>query len=375
MKRILIVYATAGVGHAKAAMAVKKALEELKPDAEIFLMDSLEYVTGFFRISYLRTYLLLVNRFSDCWGFFYHLINNFYVNILISKIRRYANWLNSRRLAEFLLEFKPDVVVSTHFLASEVISNLKKKGLLKTHLINVLTDYRLHAFWIAPNIDTYVVATEDTKRDLLSWKIEPSKIWVTGIPVAPEFSRTHEDKPALQKRLGLKQGLFTILVVGGGFGMGPMESIVKVLDELGHPVQVMAVCGYNQKLRQRIRTLKNRVQVEVHDLGFVENMHELMEVSDILISKSGGVTVTEALAEKLPMIVVSPIPGQETRNSLFLVRHGAAIQVTGLVHLRAILKLICDDRRQIDRMKENIERIRRPYAAFEIAKFALDVNK
>jgi processive 1,2-diacylglycerol beta-glucosyltransferase len=295
--------------------------------------------------------------------------------MIVSKVRRYVNWLHSRRLVDFLLDFRPDVVISTHFLATEVVSQLKKKGLTGAKLVNVVTDYRVHAFWVAPYADAYMVASEDTKMDLIRWRVDPSKINVTGIPVEPKFPREVEDgKIGLRAKLGLKEDIFTVLVVGGGFGMGPIERIVRILDELKTPLQAVVICGYNQKLKTRMIRLKGVVKVELREFGFVENMHEFMAASDILISKSGGITVTEALVMRLPMVVVSPIPGQETKNALFLVRHNAAMMVSSLEELAAALKPIINNRERLDRMRANIELIRHPSAAFDIASFAIGMD-
>src|SRR3989338_1814577 len=147
--KILIVYATAGTGHKKAALAIKEALREIAPqDVQVSIIDSLDYTNVFFKWSYLKIYLLMVNKLPHLWGFLYYLTDNFCFNRAIMHLRRFNNWLNSKRLVEHLLSSKPDCIVSTHFFTSEVISNLKKRGLLKSRLITVVTDYRLHSWWI-----------------------------------------------------------------------------------------------------------------------------------------------------------------------------------------------------------------------------------
>jgi len=144
MKNILVVYATAGIGHKKASLAIKKALDDMSPeDVEVSLIDALDYTNAFFKWSYLKSYLLMVNRLPLLWGLSYYITDNFYVNLLVSIFRRINNWMNSRPLERYLLQRRPDVIVSTHFFASEVVSNLKARGLLRSHLVTVVTDYKL----------------------------------------------------------------------------------------------------------------------------------------------------------------------------------------------------------------------------------------
>jgi len=371
MKKILIIYASAGVGHMKAALAIKKTFDELHPDGAVAQMiDALDYMTGHFRKSYVSYYLLMIRRLSNLWGLFYFVTNNPYVNVLVARVRRYVNWLHSRRFVAFLLETRPDVVITTHFLANEVVSNLKAKGLINTRLITVVTDYRLHAFWLASNVDLYIVGSEEAAGDFRSFWVRRANVKVLGIPVEPAFTRGL-DRERLRDRLNLKKGPLTILAVGGGFGIGPIEKIINILNDVDGSIQALVVCGHNDSLRQRIEALKSGLRTPVSVFGYIDNMHELMSVSDILISKSGGLTATEALAERLPMIILSPIPGQESRNSDFLVSRGAAIKIKGLGELKKRVSGLVSDPAALEAIREAIGRIARPAAARDIVKEAL----
>ena len=157
MKKVLVLYATAGIGHKKASMAVKAAFDEMNlKDVEVKLEDALDHTSKFFKWTYLEAYLLMVNKLPSVWGFMYYLTDNFYVNLLVAKARRVNNWLSSRNLAKYIISEKPDVIVSTHFFASEVISELKRAGKLNSKLVTVVTDYRLHSWWVSDNTDVYV---------------------------------------------------------------------------------------------------------------------------------------------------------------------------------------------------------------------------
>lgn len=372
-KKILIVYSTAGIGHKKASLAVKKALDEIAPkETDVTLIDALDYTNAFFKWSYLQAYLLMVNKLPMLWGLSYYITDNFFVNLVVSKIRRISNWLNSGKLTKYLLETEPDVIISTHFFASEVIAEMKRSGILKCRLITVVTDYRLHSWWICCCTDTYVVASREAKDDLIRWKVDPAKVNVLGIPVEPVFTKKL-DKAKTMEKLNLKRGIFTILAIGGGFGVGPIEDIVRAANEIQEPVQVAAICGHNEELVKKLSSLAPTLKAHLKVLGFVDNVYEYMDAADILISKSGGITVSESLAKEIPMIIISPIIGQETRNSDFLVTNGAAIKIDRVSDLKDALEDVIRHPEKIDRMRDAIRKIKKPEACYDVAKIAIDL--
>ena len=374
-KKILVVYATAGIGHKKAALAVKEAYDEMKlPGVEVTLIDALDYTNNFFKWSYLQAYLLMVNKLPTLWGLLYYFTDIPLVDLFVSYIRRVNNWANSKRLVSYILDTKPDMIISTHFFASEVIADLKQKSLMPSRLITIVTDYRLHAWWVCEGTDAYIVASEDTRRDLEGRKVDPMKIKVMGIPIEPIFSKPL-DRPKIFKETGLRDDLFTILVIGGGFGVGPIEGIVKIIAQISGKLQTIVVCGHNEELVHKIQSLKGEYKLNMKVLGFIDNVYEYMDISDILISKSGGITVSESLAKEIPLVVISPILGQETGNSAFLVRNSAAVKVEKLNDLKAALEGIISDPVKLDKMREDIRKLKKPCAAYDVAKFAYEYNK
>ena len=372
-KKILVLYATAGIGHKKASMAIKAAFDELKfNDVEVKLEDALDYTNRFFKWTYLKAYLLLVNKFPALWGFMYYLTDNFYANLIIAKIRRLNNWCNSRRLARYLVTEKPDVIISTHFFASEVISELKRAGVVASRLVTVVTDYRLHSWWLSKAADMYVVAGQDAYDDLIKWKVPAQKIKILGIPIEPVFTKKL-DKAKILRDANLKEGVFTILVVGGGFGVGPIEEIIKTVGNVAYPIQIITVCGHNEELVKKLEALTPSIKAKVKICGFVNNVYEYMDVADILISKSGGITVSESLAKELPMVIIAPIMGQETRNSDYLIKHGAAVKIAKPSDLKEVVEDLVSHPEKAAAMKDAIRAIKKPLACYDIAKLAKDL--
>ena len=307
------------------------------------------------------------------WGLAYYFTDNFFVNLVVSRMRRISNWMNSGRLAKYLIETKPDVIVSTHFFPSEVIGDLKSQGLVNSRLVTVVTDYQLHSWWIVDCTDMYVVGSEWAKKGLLGWNVPPEKVQVLGIPTEPIFSKKLDTDRIFEKD-GLARKVFTILVIGGGFGVGPIENIVKVINTVsGKPIQVIAVCGHNEELTRRMEELRGKLDIQLKVLGFIDNVYEYMEISNVLISKSGGITVAESLAKEIPLVVISPIIGQETRNSDFIVGSGAALKLDKVDDLKGALEDLIAHPEKIEEMKEAIRKIKKPAACYDVAKLAIEM--
>ncbi len=374
MKKILIMYATAGIGHKKASLAVKKAFDEIAPgDCEITIIDSLDYTNDVFKKGYLGSYLFMVNKMPSFWGMSYYLTDNYYFHLLMGWwMRRLNNAFNSKKLEKFLVEKDFDVIISTHFFGSEVIASIKRENKIRSKLITVVTDYQLHSWWVVQPTDMYVVAGEDARNDLLRWKVAPEKISVLGIPVEPVFSKP-ADPDKIRSSLGFGKSIFTILVIGGGFGVGPIEDIVNVVNSMSCPIQLVTVCGHNEELVKKLEALKIRDDVKMKIFGFIDNVYEYMGISDILISKSGGITVSESLAKELPMLIIAPIMGQETRNSDVLIKHGSAVKIADIRELKGVLEDLVMHKEKIEALRANIRLIKKPRACYDVANLALDM--
>ena len=362
-KKILILYATAGIGHKKAAIAIKDAFK--RKGVDVFFEDVLNHTNKFFKFSYNATYLFLVRYLPTIWGFFYYILDIPWIYAICRPFRRLTNYMNSKNLVKYLLQIKPDIVITTHFMPVEVIAHLKKKNIFETKLITIVTDYESHIFWLSKYVDYYIVASDYTKEDLIKRGIPANKVKPYGIPCAKTFSVIRSPREVKQK-IGLDPDKNTIFILGGGFGVGPIRRIVLYLDKSKADFQGIVVCGYNKKLFNAVSEIGKSSAHKFMTYGFVNNVDELMAASDILVSKPGGITVTEALNAALPMIVIHPIPGQEMRNYKFLEKNGAVLKIeTPKEILNAVEEIFGSGRLKI--LKENARKIRLTGSAERVA--------
>jgi processive 1,2-diacylglycerol beta-glucosyltransferase len=313
--KILVIHATAGAGHKKAAEAVYDGLLR-HTTHHVKLVDALDLTSPFFKSSYAKTYVFLVTHLSFLWGFFFWLLDIPIVQPLVRWIRKIYNGMNTLPLQDYLKKENFDVVITTHFMAAQVCGHLKGSRQIQSRIICVVTDFDVHRIWINKGVDCYTAATEYTRDRICSLGISPDKVFATGIPTDEKFS-LDIDKKQIRQQLQLKTEPFTILVATGSFGIGPIEELISALS--GY--QLLIVCGHNRSLYEKLRSRKNEL---VHVLGLVHNMPELMSAADVMVTKPGGLSVAEALVKKLPLIFFSAIPGQETGNIKVLVHYQAA---------------------------------------------------
>lgn len=376
--KILITHAYAGIGHKKAAEAVYEVLAHFK-DVDATVVDVLDYTNAFFKFLYPSLYSFLINRAPFLWGFFYYLLDFNLVDIFLAPGRNAFHNYVARRFGQFVLKENPDVIICTHFLPAEVVSGLKRKNIFKGKLVTVITDFLPHSFWLARASDYFIVAVERTKKDLLRRGIEEGRIKVLGIPCNPVFSIS-KPRQALLEKLGLREGFFNLLIMRGGFGTSLMTKIVNgicsVEPEIKNRLQLVIICGNNKKLSEELKKIRAS-EFGLGGLsvfGYMDNIDEFMEVSDCIITKSGGLTVSEALSKKLPMIVIQPIPGQETRNCKILVGYGTAVRVNSVKQTIDCVRDFIRFPERIIGMKARLGLLAYPDAAERIAEFVLRVE-
>lgn len=371
-KRILVLSASVGAGHMRAAQAVELALRELEPSAEVKNLDVLQLTNAPFRRLYGKAYLDLVNLAPHVLGLVYDYLDRPRAeNSKRSQLLRAVDKLNFIKLCDMLECEHWDVIVNTHFLPAEIIAGLRKKRKIKTPQMTVTTDFETHRLWKNEPCDHYTTATEEGAAYLASFGVDRKIISVTGIPIHPEFSRPKDRNDCLRKH-GLAGDRPIVLQLAGGFGVGPIHRIYEAILGIYQPLQVVVVTGKNQKARQQLERIKVPSQHRAKVLGFTDQMDELMCVADVVVSKPGGLTTSEVLARGAAMAIVNPIPGQESRNSDYLLESGAAIKINNVATLGMKISHLIEDRKRLEAIKANARRIARPQAAFDVARIALN---
>ncbi|MGE5279891.1 MAG: MGDG synthase family glycosyltransferase, partial [Deltaproteobacteria bacterium] len=275
-----------------------------------------DFMRPLMRTLYSDGYLFLISRLVPVWTLLYKLSDTPALSLINVHLRRFVDRVAGGRFIRYLLAEKPKVVIATQFLASELVTIAKIKRGLKTRLVTVVTDFGVHNFWVNPATDLYCVAAESTRRSLIGKGVPQEVVRVTGIPFDDKFRQPFERNEALRS-WGFDPSRFTALVATGGVGIGPIEEVVRQLKE---EVQLLVVCGTNKKLYAKLKQ-ENHPNIRVFE--FVDFMHRLMSAADVIVTKAGGLTVTESLVKNLCCIFFYIIPGQEKLNARTITRHGA----------------------------------------------------
>jgi processive 1,2-diacylglycerol beta-glucosyltransferase len=370
-KRVLVLSASVGAGHLRAAQAVELALRQLDPAAIVQNVDVLTLTSAAFRRIYGKAYLDLVNRAPHVLGYFYDLMNRPRSPLQkTDKLRLAVQKLNMAPFLRFLQQDPWDVIVNTHFLPAELIASLRRKRELSTPQFTVTTDFETHRLWVNQPCDHYFTATSEGAAYLQYWGVPAADTSITGIPIHPIFSEAKSRADCL-KRQGLRGERPIVVQLAGGFGVGPIDQIFRGILGIETPLEIVVVAGHNEKAKARLEAIDRPNRHRVKILGFTDQMDELMAVADLVISKPGGLTTSEVLARGAAMAVVNPIPGQESRNSDFLLENGAAVKINNLATLPAKLTPLLSDRARLSQLKGNARRLGRPQAAFDVARRAL----
>ena len=365
--RVLVLSASAGAGHLRAAEAVEKAIRLRGAAHHVQHLDVLKYTNQVFRHFYSKAYIDLVNKAPEVLGWLYDYLDD--PKQSDDPVRKAFEKLNANPFIRYLQRYKPDVAICTHFLPSGIISSLKEEGKIQVMNAVVVTDFDVHAMWLCRHAEQYFVALNETRAHLRAMGVAESLITVSGIPIDPVFSEA-KDKRAMRRKHGLEEDRFTILVSAGGFGVGPVGHLMQALSQLEHPARVVMVCGRNEALRaelaEAVRRFPRTSRVAFTLLGFTTEMDELMAAADLFVGKPGGLTTSEALARGLPMVVINPIPGQEERNSDHLLEEGVAIRCNNLPALAYKIDTLLETPGKLDRMAQNAQALGKPEAATTI---------
>ena len=372
--RVLILSVTAGFGHHATAQAIGDMLQS--KGAEVHTLDVYAYISNLIKTTIDKGYLFSSKHMQTLYRLVYQLAENNgagYFNSAPSIIN-IINALGASKFAKVISGHVPDVIICTHVFAAQMVDELKKrKKLADIETIGIVTDYTLHPYWEdVPRVQYIVTASELLTYRCVQRGIPEERILPFGIPVHPKFNQklSREDAAA---QLGIEPGRPTILLMGGSMGHADHVKTIEKLSQIGKPFQLLVVCGNNKKMLYHVQQYAARYQgpCSIHPYGFVHNVEVMMSASDCIVSKPGGLTVSEALAKNLPMLLVDPIPGHEERNVDFLVNNGMAALITKHFPIdEAVYELFCNPVR-LETVRRTMSEIAHPDATERLAEFVL----
>lgn len=367
--KVLIVSVKTGYGHHSAAKAMINYLEQFGVTCE--MLDTFEYINPTLSDSIDNGYMFCTKHFTEIYGKAYNKLDKQEEKrdklspvTILSKIV-------SNKLKDYIVEYNPDVIIGTHSYACMMMTYLREKGIVSCPLVGIITDFTVHPFWESTELDYYITPSELMESQAQRKGISQEKVLPFGIPIRDQFTYKISKQEARTK-LGIEDKM-TILVMMGSMGFGNIVKSIKDLDKLKQDFQILCVCGKNEKMKNEIE--KQEWDKKVIPYGFVDNVDVMMDASDIIITKPGGLTSSEFLAKKLPAIIMNPIPGQENRNTEFLVNNGAAIMVTDTFPLdEAIFQLLKSPVRR-ELMEKSVEYLAKPDSTKNICDMVMKLAK
>lgn len=367
--RVLLTSASVGAGHTRAAQAIQTAFDEQPVEIEHF--DILDFTSRPFVKLYKDAYFEMVNRAPQLYGWLYDSLDRPFKK---NPAKQLFEMTELRKFRREVAKFEPDVIISTHFLPSTVLSrDKKKKKFPDCPLVTVITDIDVHGLWLEEPSDHYFVADGEAEEFLRQLGIEQERITFSGIPTHPDFHTTYE-RSKVAKQHGLDSKITTILFSAGGFGLGKnIPSVVRAIVDRDIPLQLVVVCGKNESLLKEISKIPVRGKTIIKPIGFTTKMHELMACSDLLMGKPGGLTTSESFNQGLGWIVLNPIPGQEENNADFLLQNGAAIRCKKLSTLPFCIETLLSDKKRLASLRASSAQLAKPKARMVIAKKAMSL--
>ncbi len=363
MKKILIFSASIGNGHNQAARAMQECLAENGYSSMI--IDTLEYISPTFHKILLEGYTNLLKLSPKMWGRIYHNTEKsrlFDMNVIMNK-------LLANKLKKLINSVNPDAFIATHPFASCMLSVLKGRNEWKEPIYTIITDYTIHPSWINHHINYYFIAHEQLFYLVDIYRQDYKKFKPMGIPIMKKF-REPLDTDELKRKFGIRPDEKTIILSGGGLGLGPMEQMLMGLEEISQPFKAFVLTGLNEKLYKRVTSRTYRH--EVIPLRYIDNFHEYLQVADLIVTKSGGLTTAEVLSKQVPMIIYNPLPGQEERNSHFLLNNGCAVHANVIEQLVYFIEELLDNPKKVEYMKQMAQTVAKPDAAERITRFIME---
>lgn len=364
-KTILLLSVPAGAGHIRVAQAIEACAAGLDDGIAIEHLDATAFASKRLRKVYTDLYLYLVKRLPSVWSLVYRWTNRPGPERGIDRLRRRIERSESRALIAEVARRAPDIVICTHFLPAEILSHEVGAGRLRCQVWVQVTDFDLHRMWVHPHVAGYFAASEEVAFQLRRLNVAAEKIHVSGIPVMPGFA----DRPGRIESahaLGLDPWLSTVLLMGGGAGLGDLSGVARHLLETDPGLQLIVLAGRNAAQFAALRALAAAYPGRLAPQAYTDRVERLMACADLVITKPGGSTTAECLAMGLPMIVNSPIPGQEECNANYLLEQGAALKASDLPTLEYRVRWLLACPARLKAMRARSRQLGRPHAANQV---------
>ncbi|MBT9140254.1 MAG: Processive diacylglycerol beta-glucosyltransferase [Dehalococcoidia bacterium] len=357
---VLLLTATFGGGHIHACMAVEHAFKRFFPEVKVASFDFFKEISPWLAESANSLYLAAIRFRPELYGSFYNYANRLPHD---SSLQKGLNLIGLNKCAKLLWAIQPQVVVSFYPAPSQVVGDLKGKGQFYGQLVTVITDYIVNNQWIHPLTDLYLVAAIEVKNELTACGVPGDKIKVTGIPISLDFAQ-EKNRNELLKNNGLDQSLPLLLICCGAFGVNRgIEELCREVASYKASLQSVVISGRNSRLQQRLAPIAHGANHPFYVSGYVKNMADWMAMAEIVVSKSGGLTVSEAIASDLPMVIIPPFPGQETANARYLQNRGAAVLCEDISHIPQVIFHLLKNPLELQKMRCSAREIKKPFAA------------
>lgn len=347
-----------------AASAVCAALRARDPSVATSVVDSYKYAASVVSSVVSNGYLGMVKTIPQMYRFLYNRAER------ATEVGAFRTWIHqftASNLRPLLEEMQPDVVVCTHAFPCGVMAEYKRQFADAPPVVGIVTDFAVHAFWIHKNVEGYAVATGEMRDVLANRGIAADRIVVSGIPVDAAFVPQGFDRDALRKKLDLPLDRKVVLLMAGGLGMGPLETMMKAVGNVDDAMCAVVMAGRNQRMRRRVLEAAHQTHYPLRVLDFVSNVPEYMHAADVLLTKPGGLTTSEAMVAGVPMVLFKPLPGQEERNTRYLVDRDVAVRAKTAADLTRTLREVLQSPERRDRMRAAMRGLACPYASERIA--------
>ena len=368
--KVLIFYASYGGGHLNAAKSIENHIRTNFKDIDVELIDCMKYVNKTIEKFTTAAYREMAKKMPWAWGKIYSDSQKG----PLAHISTRSNKILAIKLLKLLREKKPDLIISTHPFGSQMCSYLKRKGKIDSKIATIMTDFAPHDQWLVGHefTDYFFVAHNKMKDYLINKNINEEKIFTTGIPISEAFKKEY-NKQEIFDNYSLDKNKFTILFFGGGeFGLGKTRT-VQIFENFANEsknnnIQIIAISGKNEKMKNAFQTIieTNNLQDNVNIIGFSNEVPKLMAISDLVVTKPGGLTTSESLASNLPMVIINPIPGQEEENAEFLENKGIAVWIKKTDNLKEVIENLLQNKEKLQQMKENSKLLAKPNSTKDI---------